>query len=51
VVPVRRAADFHADLTAHARPALRAARVLEVNHPVSVGGVRVFLVGNGYAPR
>ncbi|MBD4579509.1 cytochrome c biogenesis protein ResB, partial [Xanthomonas citri pv. citri] len=25
-------------------------RILKVNHPLSIDGVRVYLVGNGYAP-
>jgi len=44
--------DFRAELSVHPAPGAPARPfTLRVNDPLSVGGVRVFLVGNGYAPR
>ncbi len=43
--------EFKADITAQARPgAPTAAGTIEVNHPLEVDGVKVYLLGNGYAP-
>jgi cytochrome c biogenesis protein len=42
---------FDADLTVRDAPGLAAHRVtVSPNNPLDVGGVRAFLVGNGYAP-
>jgi cytochrome c biogenesis protein len=44
-------ADFDAFLSYSARPGARARSYdLRVNHPLVVDGVRVFLIGHGYAP-
>ena len=44
--------DFRAELSVHPAPGAPARPyTLRVNDPLSVGGVRVFLVGNGYAPQ
>lgn len=43
--------SFRADLAYHRSPADAAkATGLEVNHPLTIDGTSVFLVGNGYAP-
>jgi cytochrome c biogenesis protein len=43
--------DFRADVTYTATPDGPAREaVLRVNHPLRIGGVKVFLLGNGYAP-
>lgn len=43
--------DFRAAVTYTATPEAAEARaVLRVNHPLTVGGTKVFLLGNGYAP-
>ena len=45
------ARDFDATLTYRARPGAKPEkRTIKVNQPLDVGGARVFLVGNGYAP-
>jgi cytochrome c biogenesis protein len=43
--------DFRAEVSVHPAPGAPAEQqTLRVNDPLSVGGARVFLVGNGYAP-
>lgn len=43
--------SFRADLTYHSTPTAAANTTgLEVNHPLTIGGTSIFLVGNGYAP-
>ena len=45
------ARDFSADVTVVAEPGAEPARTrIEVNEPLEVDGVKVFLVGHGYAP-
>jgi cytochrome c biogenesis protein len=44
--------DFRAEVSVHPSPGAPAQRqTLRVNDPLSVGGARVYLVGNGYAPQ
>lgn len=44
--------DFRADVTVRRDPSASAEPVtIEVNHPLDVAGTKVFLTGNGYAPR
>lgn len=43
--------SFRADLAYHPSPSQPArSKRLEVNHPLTIGGTSIFLVGNGYAP-
>jgi cytochrome c biogenesis protein len=43
--------DFRADVSFTESPAAQpSTAVLRVNHPVVIGGTKVFLLGNGYAP-
>ncbi len=43
--------DFRATVTSRDRPTAPTRRsVVEVNHPLTVDGAKVFLLGNGYAP-
>jgi cytochrome c biogenesis protein len=43
--------DFHARMTFTSSPGVTPRRYdLRVNHPLVVGGTRIFLLGNGYAP-
>ena len=44
--------DFRADVVVRRDPSASAEPVaIEVNHPLEVAGTKVFLTGNGYAPR
>lgn len=44
--------EFEADVTARTASSARGAEVhIEPNHPLDVGGTKVFLTGQGYAPR
>ncbi len=42
--------DYTASVTVTRRGAAPEAQVLKVNQPLSVDGVQVYLLGNGYAP-
>lgn len=44
------ARDFTAEVTVHEPDADPRAATIKVNHPLSAGGAKVYLMGNGYAP-
>lgn len=44
------ARDFRAEVTVHEPGSEPRAETIRVNHPLTAGGARVYLMGNGYAP-
>ncbi|WP_052460658.1 cytochrome c biogenesis protein ResB [Microbacterium gorillae] len=45
------AGDFAANMTIRASDGQKSEQSIRVNHPLSLGGDRVYLLGNGYAPQ
>ncbi len=51
-LPNGQPAEFHADVQWAPRPgAASRSRDIQVNHPLKVGGAKVYLLGSGFAPR